>query len=260
LESDLRRTERLAALGKLVAGVAHEVRNPLAGIRSTAQLCQRGAQFDSETASDLMAEVDRLDMIVARLLQFSRIGREPLQQANLNEVVAEAMRMIRPKAEENNVLIEFNFDHGLPQVAIAASSIIQVVRNLAHNAVEAMPHGGVLRIGTGRQSPRKYVYVSISDTGCGLSRQVKEHLFEPFFTTKNDGTGLGLAIAREIALAHGGNLTAQDRAEGAGATFILSLPVEAPQHALAAPANQIVKDTPAVVPDSVNSQRVMIEL
>lgn len=233
LEGELQRTARLAALGKLVAGVAHEVRNPLAGIRSTAQLCDRGIELDRQSAADLIAEVDRLDAIVARLLQFSRVGKDELQPANFNEVVVDAIRMLRPRASEASIVIELDLDHGLPPLPLASTSIIQVVRNLVTNAIDAMPNGGILRLQTGRDAGTRRVHLIVSDSGPGLSAAAREHLFEPFFTTKTNGTGLGLAIAREIAFAHGGDLSANARADAPGAAFRLSLPIAVPDRASA---------------------------
>ncbi len=225
LEQQLNRSERLAALGKLVAGVAHEVRNPLAGIRSTAQLCERGIPFDAHSAGDLIAEVDRLDAIVGRLLQFARVGHEPLQRGNLNELVLEATRWIRPLAEEIGVHLEFNLDHSAPELPLASLAFVQAIRNLTLNALQAMPNGGLLTLSTVHHVARREMVVSVVDSGPGLDDRVLEHLFEPFFTTKADCTGLGLAIAREIALAHGGLLTAANRKDGRGAVFTLILPI-----------------------------------
>jgi signal transduction histidine kinase len=225
LEADLRRSERLAALGRLVAGVAHEVRNPLAGIRSTAQLCERGIGFDEQTAGDLILEVDRLDSIVSRLLQFARVGQEAMRPTNINQLVLDATKFFRSQAEELGVLVEFHLDHSLPDVPLAPSSIVQLVRNLASNALQAMPMGGVLRIATLREPHGGRAVVTLADTGPGLNPEVTAHLFEPFFTTKTNGTGLGLAIAREIALAHNGELSAANAKDGRGAVFKLSLPL-----------------------------------
>ncbi|HEV3162762.1 MAG TPA: ATP-binding protein [Isosphaeraceae bacterium] len=226
LQSELRRSERLAALGKLLAGVAHEVRNPLAGIRSTAQLWQRGIGPDAESIADLEAEVDRLEGIVSRLLQFSRADAQDFAPGDLNGVVAEAARLARPTAEEQGVQIAVELASQLPPVAMAAPSLMQVFRNLTTNALQVMPHGGTLRLATRHHADRGQVEALVSDTGPGLAPEAIKHLFEPFFTTKAEGTGLGLAIAREIALAHRGELLGENRGgEAAGATFVLTLPV-----------------------------------
>ncbi len=225
LQTDLRRSERLAALGKLLAGVAHEVRNPLAGIRSTAQLWQRGVVgLDEESLGGLVHEVDRLEEIVSRLLQFSRADAQELVPGDLNAIVAEAARLAAGSAESNGVRIEIELKPDLPPVALAASALLQVFRNLTTNAIHAMPSGGTLYLSTRRHATPGAVQAVVADTGVGLSADVIGHLFEPFFTTKSEGTGLGLAIAREIALAHLGDLSAVNRTEGHGAVFTLTLP------------------------------------
>ena len=225
LQADLRRSERLAALGKLLAGVAHEVRNPLAGIRSTVQLWQRGIGRDGETFDDLLSEVDRLDGIVGRLLQFSRADAQEMAPGDLNALAADAARLASASAEAHGVAIRLELTEGLPRALMAPPSVLQVLRNLTTNAIQAMPDGGVLRISTRPNGSGRMVELEVADTGVGLPAEAGQHLFEPFFTTKPDGTGLGLAIAREIALAHHGELRAGPRPGGPGASFTLSLPV-----------------------------------
>jgi signal transduction histidine kinase len=225
LQMELRRNERLAALGRLLAGVAHEVRNPLAGIRSTVQLWQRGLAPDSETAVDLDAEVNRLEAIISRLLQFSRAGVQSLAPGDVNAVVAEAARLVGPAAETQGVNVELTLEPALPCVEMAPPALLQVFRNLTTNALHAMPCGGTLRLETRSIPERRSVGVWVSDSGPGIDAESFKHIFEPFYTTKPEGTGLGLAIAREIALAHRGELTALPPSETArGARFCLILP------------------------------------
>jgi len=225
LQTDLRRSERLAALGKLLAGVAHEVRNPLAGIRSTAQLWQRGVVgLDDDSLGGLVHEVDRLEEIVSRLLQFSRADAQDLAPGDLNQVLAEAARLAAGPAEAKSVRVEVELDAKLPPVAMARPALLQVFRNLTTNAVQAMAPGGTLCLTTRQDLSRRAILASVTDTGPGLAPEALSHLFEPFFTTKAEGAGLGLAIAREIALAHRGELRAANRADGTGAVFTLALP------------------------------------
>ncbi|QEH32372.1 Sensor protein ZraS [Aquisphaera giovannonii] len=224
LRTDLRRSERLAALGKLLAGVAHEVRNPLAGIRGITQLWQKGLGQNEEGFRHLIDEVDRLEGIVSRLLQFSRADAQDLAPGDLNEVAAEAARLAEGSALEQGVRVVLDLEPGLPPVSMARPALVQVLRNLTANALQVMSAGGVLRIATRRGDAGGTVAASVADDGPGLSPEVQAHLFEPFFTTKAEGTGLGLAIAREIALAHRGELRAANRS-GGGAEFTLTLPV-----------------------------------
>jgi two-component system, NtrC family, sensor histidine kinase HydH len=228
LQTELRRKERLAALGKLLAGVAHEVRNPLAGIRSTVQLWLRGIGLDAIGLDGLVDEVDRLEEIVSRLLQFSRADAQDQESGDLNAVITEAAHLATGPAEAKRVRIELDLDSGLPPVTLAPPALLQVFRNLTTNAIQAMPEGGTLRLATRRNGDRKTVEASVADTGPGLSPDVLKHLFEPFYTTKPEGTGLGLAIAREIALAHRGELSVANRVDTTGAIFTLRLPVVPP--------------------------------
>jgi signal transduction histidine kinase len=224
LQAELRRSERLAALGKLLAGVAHEVRNPLAGIHATVQLWGRGIGPDETSMADVIDEVGRIETIVARLLQFSRARACELAPGDINDVVADAARLLRAPAEAQGVTIELDLAAGLPMVAMSAPELLQVLRNLAANALQAMPGGGTLRLSTRHDPQRRSVEVDVADAGPGLDPRAAGHLFEPFFTTKDDGTGLGLAIAREIALAHRGDLRAVSPRGTPGATFRLTLP------------------------------------
>jgi two-component system, NtrC family, sensor histidine kinase HydH len=224
LRTELRRSERLAALGKLLAGVAHEVRNPLAGIRGITQLWRRGLGLGNEGFDHLIDEVDRLEGIVSRLLQFSRADAQDLTPGDLNSVAAEAARLAEERAQEQEIRVELDLEPDLPPIEMAPPALVQVLRNLTTNALQVMPRGGVLRLATHLDAARGTVAASVADDGPGLSDEVLSHLFEPFFTTKAEGTGLGLAIAREIALAHRGELHAQNR-PGGGAVFTLTLPV-----------------------------------
>jgi two-component system, NtrC family, sensor histidine kinase HydH len=224
LQTELRRSERLVALGKLLAGVAHEVRNPLAGIRAITQLWRRGLGLGDEGFNHLTDEVDRLEEIVSRLLQFTRADAQDLAPGDLNAVAAEAARLAEDRAREQQVRVELDLEPDLPPVEMAPPALVQVLRNLTTNALQVMPRGGVLRLATRLDTDRGTVVASVDDNGPGLSAEVMSHLFEPFFTTKAEGTGLGLAIAREIALAHRGDLRAENRA-GGGAVFTLTLPI-----------------------------------
>ncbi len=230
LQLELRRSERLAALGKLLAGVAHEVRNPLAGIRSTAQLWQRGViGLDNESLDGLVHEVDRLEEIVSRLLQFSRADAQDLAVGDLNSVVSEAARLASAPAAERGIQINVDLDPRLKPVEMAPQALLQVFRNLTTNAIQATASGGTLQLMTRSEPARQAVVAVVADNGPGLSPESLGHLFEPFFTTKPEGTGLGLAIAREIALAHRGELQAANRSDGPGAIFTLRLPVVSSQ-------------------------------
>jgi len=196
----------------------------LAGIRGITQLWRRGLGLGNEGFDHLIDEVDRLEGIVSRLLQFSRADAQDLTPGDLNIVAAEAARLAEDRAREQEIRVELDLEPDLPPIQMAPPALVQVLRNLTTNALQVMPRGGVLRLATRLDAARGTVVASVADDGPGLSDEVLSHLFEPFFTTKAEGTGLGLAIAREIALAHRGDLLAQNR-PGGGAVFILTLPV-----------------------------------
>lgn len=223
LQREMRRRERLAALGTMLAGVSHEMRNPLAGIRSAAQLWGRGLMTDAELESELIGEVDRLDVIVGQLLRFSRAETQTLVPGDLNDVLGEAARLCKAAAEGQGVTMDLTLDPALPRAAIDPPALLQVFRNLTTNAIESMPKGGHLRLASRRDPSSGDLEATVSDTGPGLPPEARDHLFEPFFTTKPQGTGLGLAIAREIVLAHRGEIRARDRKAG-GAEFVITLP------------------------------------
>ena len=188
LRDDLRRSEHLASLGMMLASVAHEVRNPLAAIRSTVQLWQRLGD-EARTPASLEAvvqAVDRLNMLVGRLLQFARPDHSTRSPLDLNALVDETATLLRAKANEQKVEIATNLGE-IPPLAGSAQGIEQVLLNLATNALEAMPSGGRLEFGTRFDAKRNLVQLEISDTGVGIPPEARERLFEPFFTTRPRG-------------------------------------------------------------------------
>ncbi len=224
LRDELRRAEHLASLGRLLAGVAHEVRNPLAGLRSTVQLWQRLPE-QARTPESMLAvvgAVDRLDGLVARLLHFSRADATERGPVDLNALVAESLDLVAAQAAAHGVQIERDLAADLPPVAGAASALRQVALNLLANALQAMPGGGRLRCAT-RRRPDGAVELRVVDTGHGVAAADRPRLFEPFFTTRPDGTGLGLALCREIVLGHGGRIELESTGPG-GSVFLVVLP------------------------------------
>ncbi len=224
LRDELRRAEHLAALGKLLAGVAHEVRNPLAGIRSTVQLWNRlpDESRTPESMAAVVAAVDRLNAIVTSLLFFARADSAERLPVDVNRILGEGLDLIAAQAAGQGVTLERDFSSGLPEVFGSANALRQVALNLLTNALQAMPGGGRLRCATRRLSSGA-VEMRASDTGPGIAAEVRKHLFEPFFTTRPEGTGLGLAICREIVQAHRGKIELEQTGPG-GTTFRIELP------------------------------------
>lgn len=236
LERRAQRADHLAALGVLAAGLAHEVRNPLVGIRAAAQLLQQEAAFPpalAEFPQVIIREVDRLNRLVDELLAFA--GPRPLRAAtcNINQLVEDALRLQAPALEAAGIHLVRRYDPAIPPVVAEADRLMQVFLNLARNAAEATAAGGTVTVRTRfeRVAPacagRAAAVVEIEDTGAGLSGEVLAQMFTPFFTTKDRGTGLGLPLSLRIVEEHGGALEARSRDDG-GALFRVLLPLEPP--------------------------------
>jgi signal transduction histidine kinase len=229
LRDELRRAEQLAALGRLLAGVAHEVRNPLAGIRSTVQLWKRLPESARTPASleAVIRSVDRLDAIVARLLYFSRADNADRSPVDLNQILRESLDLLAAQARLSGVVLEANLSSNLPPVGASANALRQVALNLLGNAMQAMPGGGRLVCSTRPLPEQGMVEFRVADTGRGISEENRRRLFEPFFTTRPDGTGLGLALCREIVHGHGGRIELESTS-ASGSVFRVLLPIASP--------------------------------
>jgi signal transduction histidine kinase len=224
LQRDLRRSEHLAALGTLLSGVAHEVRNPLAAIRSTVQLWERLPETMQNPGSltAVIAAVDRMNQIISQLLQFSRTTANARDVVTVDHLLAETLDLVAAQAQNQSVTIERQLDTHDRSVSASGQALRQVFLNLVTNALQAMPTGGVLRCRT--EAHHETIAITFADTGPGVSVEDRSHLFEPFFTTRTDGTGLGLAICREIITQHEGRIELVSDA-GPGATFRVTLPI-----------------------------------
>lgn len=233
LEHDLRRSERLSALGRLVAGVAHEVRNPLAAIKLKVQMARRARSAPDkldDTFRVITEEIERLDALVRRLLEFGRTLPPAQSKLDLCELVRRRAALFNDVAERADVKIETRVSPGAVMVEGNAERLAQVLDNLIQNALEAMPDGGQLAISCQVVSPEDGLAVArlgVEDTGRGIPPEGHERIFEPFFTAREGGTGLGLAIAREIVEAHGGRINFVSR-PGSGAFFLIDLPYREP--------------------------------
>ncbi len=230
--------DRLAALGEMAAGLAHEIRNPLGAIKGAAQLIQSdGTTVSTETAEFLqiiVEEANRLNNVVTRFLDYARAerpGREGADKVDLNGVVRKTVQLLQqdlPKTVELRVRV----DEQLPSVAGDPESLLQVFLNLGQNALQAMPDGGTLEILTTRRRRSRLGYgqfceVRFRDTGIGIPRDRLKKLFIPFYTTKQKGTGLGLAISHRIINQHGGTIEVRSTI-GQGSTFSVFLPAADP--------------------------------
>jgi signal transduction histidine kinase len=224
LEATVRQHDRLAALGKVVSGVAHEIRNPLNSIRLGLELLQRRLEKGTARVEEVlgaMAEVDRLDRILARLLAFGRPALEDRVFQPVAPLVERAVAIVHRQSEQKGVSILVEHEGVSPEADVDGLQVEQVVVNLLLNAIEASPKGGTVRVALGRENGS--VRIAVSDHGSGIPEDAREHVFDPYFTTRESGTGLGLAVSREVVAHHGGSLRFETDAEGT--TFTMSLPV-----------------------------------
>jgi two-component system, NtrC family, sensor histidine kinase PilS len=224
MEETLKRSEKLAAVGALAAGLAHELRNPLASMSGSIQLLQDGQTFaddERRLMSIVLREADRLNGLVRDFLQFARPAPNQLEPLDLREVVAHTLTLFRNDPTRRLLQVQEDLPAPLPVVA-DKGQLGQVLWNLLTNAAEALPQGGKVRL-SGRVEAGA-VLLQVEDDGPGISADDLPHIFEPFYTTKARGTGLGLAIVHSILQGHGGEI-AVESAEGRGTRFCLKLPL-----------------------------------
>jgi two-component system NtrC family sensor kinase len=243
-EQQMLQVKHLASLGELAASVAHEVKNPLTGIKLAIQVLAkepRVADSQRETIQEIVRSIDRLDKTITDLLSYSRISPPALKLSNLHEVIEAASFSVKEEAQVIGVRVEKLFDQTLPLLPLDPRQMEGVFLNLFLNALQAMPQGGVLTVQTKRRdsgdrrqegfsdpaSPEEgWAEVTVTDTGEGIPPEVLGEIFRPFFTTKAKGTGLGLSLVQQVVEQHHGQISAQSRA-GVGTTFSLLLPIAA---------------------------------
>jgi len=229
MEEQLRRSEKLASLGTLAAGVAHEINNPLTGILLYASILNNDKRLDSALLPDVervISETQRCAGIVKNLLEFSRASLPDKEVIALDAILDEVCTFFHNQPDFRNIVIRKNYGRDLPPISADPNQIRQVFMNLFINAGHAMPHGGDLEISTYRSADRKYICAALKDCGVGISEENLARIFDPFFTTKSEGTGLGLSISYGIIESNGGKIEVQSRT-GEGTTFIVLLPVSA---------------------------------
>lgn len=228
MQAHLIQSEKLAGVGKLAAGVAHEINNPLTCVLTNTSLMLADLPPEDPRREDLQTVVDetlRCRKIVKGLLDFARQTKPQKQRLDLNKVAADVITLVRNQASFQNITIHTDLDSGIPTVLADADQMRQVALNIILNAADAMPQGGEIRIRTLYEPETRQVKMRISDTGPGIPAEIQDKLFEPFFTTKKTGTGLGLAIAYGIMDRHKGSLKIES-ALGHGTTVIVILPTD----------------------------------
>ena len=229
-ENRLVQAAKLAAVGEMAAGIAHELNNPLTSVTGFAELALDDTPPDSETRKDLeivMREAVRARDVVRRLLDFARQSESTRVRASLNDVVEDVVALSRHLIHTNGVELKLELEENLPWILVDMNQMKQVLLNLIHNALQAMPGGGELTISTksASRAGRDWVRVSVQDTGVGIPRPDQARIFEPFYTTKGDqgGTGLGLSVTYGIVTDHAGQIDVESQ-PGAGSRFSVWLP------------------------------------
>jgi two-component system NtrC family sensor kinase len=227
IHSQLFRSEKLASLGKLAAGVAHEINNPLTGILTSSSLLLEDLDKEDprrEDAEVVVKETIRCREIVKRLLDFARQTKPQKRLANINALIENIILLVRNQASFRNITIEKTLGENIPEVLADPDQIQQVFVNIILNAAEAMARGGRLAIQSKVSADRRTIIVSFADTGPGIPESGRERIFDPFYTTKEHGTGLGLSISYGIIEQHGGTI-AVESVVGKGSTFTIQLPI-----------------------------------
>jgi len=235
LQSKLIKAEKLSALGKMTADVAHEIRNPLSVIGGFAKRLKKRLQpgtKEMEYAEIIVQEVMRLEKILRDVLSFSREARYHLRHYNINDLVLESLRYFQDILAERSIKVETELSDKLPEVLIDRDQLIQVFNNLISNAIDAMPEGGTITLSTRVDTEHNvnFVVVDVVDTGHGIPEDKIDRLFEPFFTTKEigHGTGLGLSICKKIMEEHRGRIKVCSIVEK-GTSFSLYFPYMPPE-------------------------------
>lgn len=242
LKKQIERMDRLALLGELSAGIAHEIRNPLAGIKAAAQILDESIGEDTNNKillQRIIKEIDKSNKLLKEFFKFARPSRPKLEFVDIETLIDGLFLLINPRIKKQNVVTEINYEENLPKAYIDETQIEQVMLNILLNALDAMPEGGKLSISVNKhelepfeaneiiektfnQQTLYYVSIMISDTGVGIKQDHLDKIFDPFFTTKADGLGLGLSICSRLLEENLGKIDASS--DESGTTFTLMLP------------------------------------
>jgi signal transduction histidine kinase len=225
LELEMMQMEKFSLVAELAAGIAHEIRNPMASLRGFLQLLR--AEFSPgsrgyEYTKLMIQEIDRANSIIKEFLLLTRPAAPNLRETDLHQVLEDICLLVESKSLLENVSLEKNYQPGLLSVTGDPDQLKQVFLNLATNAIQAMPEGGTLSISTAVEKNK--TYIKFRDTGCGINPSDREKIFYPFYTTKEQGTGLGLAVSYRIVAAHNGRILV-DSLPDRGSAFTVELPL-----------------------------------
>ncbi len=219
-------TERLTSLGELTAGVAHELRNPLAGIKINTQILLRNkdlSDMERKLLESSLEGIGKIQKIVDDMLHFAKPKAAHFKEEDINEVVESSLAIFQTKLKKGNISFVFQKGEGLPKVWVDAHQIQQVLTNLMLNAIQAMEKGGSLTLRTFLDKENS-LGIEVRDTGIGIPQSHLKKIFDPFFTTKSEGTGLGLSITLKILENHGATIDVESQ-EGKGSVFTIYFPV-----------------------------------
>jgi two-component system sensor histidine kinase HydH len=225
LEQKVLVSEKFAALGRLSAGVAHEIRNPLNSIRGFIQYFQKKLTLDAEDyryMELMVTEVDRLNRVISKLLAYSKPREPRLSLRSPEDIVSHCIQVVGREAAEAGIeLLHETLGTDMPSVLMDADQMTQVFLNLLINAIEATPRGGRVLVAYDIDGQQR-LHIVVEDKGCGIARDDLDKLFDPFFSTKKKGTGLGLAIVKSIIESHGGEIEVESE-PGVGTRFTVTL-------------------------------------
>jgi signal transduction histidine kinase len=231
-DTEMVQAEHLASMGELAAGVAHEIRNPLAGIAGAIEIITKDFPKDHpdrEVLEDLRQEVRRIEKVLNNLLAYARPKPPQFARADLKETVARTLQLARQQTGTKKVEFSIQISPSLPDFRMDAEQLHQVLLNLVLNGIQAVEHEGKITIAASVQnsgvlSRPDVVEISVSDTGPGIHPEHLERIFRPFYTTKRGGTGLGLSLCRRIVSQHGGTLSAESEVNK-GSRFVIRIPL-----------------------------------
>lgn len=235
MEEHIRRTDRLSAVGELAAGIAHEIRNPLTGIKMMIQIldkefASKGATPNKYTGA-MLEEIDRLDNIISNLLNFARPSKPEFSRTPIIDVIESTLFLLQSKIDSMNISVIRDYIAKDPTALCDAAQMKQVIFNICQNAIHALREGGdrnLIKITVADE--KEWLVISVADSGCGIPRENYMQIFNPFFTTKDNGTGLGLSIVHRILEEHRGNISVESEA-GRGSAFTIRIPRNSQQAA-----------------------------
>ena len=225
-DKQIMQAEKMAAIGELAAGIAHEIRNPLGIITGSAETIRKHEEqkIREEMTCYILEESNRINGLISTFLDYARPKEPKLMKCDLREVMEKTLLLLSPQAKTLGVEVRKEVSQKPLMAFIDPDQMRQAFTNLGVNAFEAMPQGGVLKVMMA-ENARGKIFIRFTDTGKGIGKEMQAKIFDPFFTTKEGGTGLGLSIAHRIITQHGGEVNVESE-EGRGSTFTITLPLE----------------------------------